>query len=247
MKWILDGVDDANDPRFVEYRRELGFEPFHLINTRASLECINSLRNVLEQVQNIYEPDRVGAHDIRHSAEDLRAYYEIARGFHNDRVDGHVVQLGIYRGGSACAIALGLKEADSATPLVCVDNFSYANSPETTDDVMLAQKHLIEALGLRSHVVSVWHDSVAFFDKFWDFPIRFAFIDTNHSYEHTIEEIKVLEPHIVSGGWLGFHDYTPYYGVARAVHDWLCSANRQGYTLLYLTSAQWHSAFIQFP
>ena len=240
--WTLDGVDDEHDAGFIEYRKAFGFQPFDFKNQDASMRRTQIVWDAVDRTQNIKSPNRKERGFI-HSPNEVAAYYEVAAGFHNKMLEGNIIQLGIYRGGSACAIALGMKDAKLDTPMVCVDIFKHAKPHETTDDVMLGQKHLIEELEFSSCIVSVWHEAAAFFSNFWDYPIRFALVDTSHSVEQTTKEINVIAPHMISGGWLAFHDYKPRFGVPRAIHDWLGGVNRQPYNLRFIHG----SAFIQFP
>lgn len=40
----------------------------------------------------------------------------------------------------------------------------------------------------------------------WDLPIDFLFLDTTHTYEHTLNELKKYEPLVKAGGTIVFHD-----------------------------------------
>ena len=235
MQYEFDGLGE-HSPEWVEYKRKLGFKLFELKDEAGTSNCLKELWDAVDKTQTINEP-------VLHNRTEILGYYEIAAGLHNDNMDGNVVQLGIYRGGTACAMALGLRDAKIETPLVCVDNFTWHKPHETTDDIIVGQKHLIEELKLQPLVVSIWHESASYFAKFWNFPIRFAFIDTGHSYNQTTAEIKAIAPHIVPGGWMVFHDYKPMFGAPRAIHEWLMSINCQEYNLRIIFG----SAFIQFP
>jgi len=49
---------------------------------------------------------------------------------------------------------------------------------------------------------------------------KLIFLDGDHSYDHVSQEIELLTPRIVSGGWLCFDDaFTSYEGVNRAIED----------------------------
>ncbi|MGI0060963.1 MAG: class I SAM-dependent methyltransferase [Nitrosotalea sp.] len=40
----------------------------------------------------------------------------------------------------------------------------------------------------------------------WNVPVDFIYVDTSHSYEHTMSELKKYEPLLKSGGVMAFHD-----------------------------------------
>ena len=73
---------------------------------------------------------------------------------------------------------------------------------------------------LHEHITAVQSDTVSFLTHFWNLPLRVVFIDSSHHYEPTLNELNLVLPHLVDGGWLVLHDYfseeTP--GVGRAVN-----------------------------
>lgn len=96
------------------------------------------------------------------------------------------------------------------------------------ENEILLQKVVIN-LGYSTSVVDVFEDS--YFD--W------IYIDTNHSYETTKEELKLYSPKIKKGGIIAGHDYVVGYwnglvkfGVIEAVNEF-CICNE--WELVYLT------------
>ncbi|MFH1884621.1 MAG: class I SAM-dependent methyltransferase [Planctomycetota bacterium] len=57
--------------------------------------------------------------------------------------------------------------------------------------------------------------------KDWDRPIRLLFVDGNHSYESALNDYRIFERNLVSGGYVVYHDYTTpdCTGVKQAVDE----------------------------
>ncbi len=53
--------------------------------------------------------------------------------------------------------------------------------------------------------------------------IDLLFIDTNHLYDHTMAEMRKYAPKVRAGGWIAFHDYVSFAGVAHAVTEFVAS------------------------
>jgi hypothetical protein len=79
----------------------------------------------------------------------------------------------------------------------------------------------IAAAGLAAFVEAICSHS---FDVPWDKPICFLFIDGLHDYANVARDFHHFEPWLVSGGYIAFHDYVPYYpGVVTFVNGLLAS------------------------
>lgn len=52
-------------------------------------------------------------------------------------------------------------------------------------------------------------------------PIDLLFIDTNHLYRYTIQELQKYSRLLRSGSWIGLHDYVSFPGVNRAVEEFV--------------------------
>jgi predicted O-methyltransferase YrrM len=55
----------------------------------------------------------------------------------------------------------------------------------------------------------------------WNKELDFIFIDTSHSYNHTLKELEIFEPFLVSNGFITFHDTREFPGVLRAIKDFV--------------------------
>ena len=52
-------------------------------------------------------------------------------------------------------------------------------------------------------------------------PIDLLFVDTNHQYQTTIQELNRYGPLVRTGSWIVLHDYTSFTGVAHAVEEFV--------------------------
>lgn len=55
----------------------------------------------------------------------------------------------------------------------------------------------------------------------WDKPIDLLFIDTSHTYNHTLNELRKYEPHVRNGGVIVMHDTVTYLEVLQAINKYL--------------------------
>ena len=55
----------------------------------------------------------------------------------------------------------------------------------------------------------------------WDEPVDHLFIDTSHTYDHTLAELKKYEPYIKEGGIITFHDTISFPPVLKAIKKYL--------------------------
>ena len=133
---------------------------------------------------------------------------------------GIVLELGTYKGYSACLMGVARRAAGGS--IVCtVDNGQIAGCLE-----LAAQR--FKLFGLKDYVVQVCCDTT---DKqrILDAvaPIKLSigllFIDATHNDTAVKREWGLYRPHVVKGGAIAFHDYTRIASV-RAIVDKLCGA-----------------------
>lgn len=150
---------------------------------------------------------------VWHSRDELSFLYEVAAGVYDDtRIDGYVFQCGIFGGGSACALAQAVKDVRSNyKPVIAIDSFykyGHFTAKDLVGDFVYREcRENSHALGLPDNLIFIVGNDVPFITQFWRAPIRMAFVDTVHSYHHTLEEIHAVLPHITQHGWLLFDDY----------------------------------------
>lgn len=145
-----------------------------------------------------------------------RIMQEYAAGMVNDVA----VEVGSYRGKSACYIASAMPKS---AHLYCIDPWD--NSDLNRYGFVFSNENLsrfdenIRACGLESRVTAVRGLS-ADVAKSWETPISLLYIDGGHEYEEVLGDIDGFLPHMVSGGVILFDDYSDAFpGVAQAVKE----------------------------
>jgi predicted O-methyltransferase YrrM len=133
---------------------------------------------------------------------DCRVLYKYA-----SRIKGTIVEIGSYAGKSTRL--LGLSSPEST--IYAIEPFILNKS----DEIKREFKKSVEGLDVvhifgRSEVVG----------KAWGEPIDLLFVDGNHSYTQVKKDIRCFAPHLKSGCYALFHDYTTAgegYGVKEAL------------------------------
>jgi len=137
---------------------------------------------------------------------------------------GYVVEIGSFKGKSACFLARGMK-AGAGGRLAAVDHFhgSPEHQPQGThpDKDIAASgstleifKRNIAAAGV-SDRVDVHVGASAEIGANWREPIRLLFIDGDHSYEASSQDFVVWSPWVAVHGIVVLHDIGTYEGVTK--------------------------------
>jgi predicted O-methyltransferase YrrM len=120
---------------------------------------------------------------------------------------GEILEIGTNIGTSTIALALGLKVRGTARRLHTVD---MKRHPEL--DVNLVEAGVAD----RVEVVVSTSGELA---KRWSAPIELLWIDGDHSHVGCLADIRAFSRHVVTGGFIGFHDFANRMGVPGAVHE----------------------------
>jgi glycosyltransferase involved in cell wall biosynthesis len=133
-----------------------------------------------------------------------------------------VVEIGSFKGKSACYLARGMK-AGAGGRLNAVDHFH--GSPEhqpqgthpdkdiaTSGTTLETFKQNIAAAGV-SDMVDIHVGASTEIGAKWNQPIRLLFIDGDHSYEASTQDFMIWSPWIQVHGLLILHDIGTYEGV----------------------------------
>jgi len=148
--------------------------------------------------------------------------------------NGIVVELGSYKGKSACYIGSALKYCEKKNVFLhCVDlwtkgdiNKQYSvTNPLRNYGVMY---HSLRAhkkfnsqttrVGITDLIVTHMIDTTEL-SKSWDKPIDFLFIDANHLYEGVHADWENWNGFVKKGGYVAFHDYKKLWKDVQRVVD----------------------------
>jgi predicted O-methyltransferase YrrM len=119
---------------------------------------------------------------------------------------------------SKTTVELGAREGESTIPLLFAAKETGGQVFSFDLDDCQDAKRVVSEFGLSSHWQFTRADDLAV-DR--DEPIDHLFVDTNHTYEQTIAELKKFEPFVREGGIITMHDNVTYPDVGRAASDYL--------------------------
>ena len=131
--------------------------------------------------------------------------------------NGHIVEIGTYKGRSACFLAEIVKQSKKKIQIDCIDNYSWNDtSPEIT------RKHLKE-VGMIQYINIINDSSLNAVNKYQDQSLDLVFFDGDTSYESAIRELNAWYPKIKLDGYLAGDDYSTSrrhsFGIERAVNE----------------------------
>lgn len=151
------------------------------------------------------------------------------------------VEIGVYTGASCAFLANLLVERRIPFELYAVDLWERVNA-ETDYDRLIDNsiweqfQARLQRESLLPHVRILQKESALAASLFADESVHFAFIDANHTKEHTKADITAWLPKIKPGGMLSGHDYGEPCGVKAAVDELL-----GGQVSLMGTCWYWHN------
>jgi len=108
------------------------------------------------------------------------------------------VEIGAWKGRSACFMAVEIINSGKDIKFDCIDNWSLGDTREEFLKNIEPVKHIINVINM---------DSLEAAKLYEDNSIKFCFSDGNHTYPYVTKEIKAFLPKIKSGGILAGHDY----------------------------------------
>jgi predicted small secreted protein len=111
-----------------------------------------------------------------------------------------------------------LKTIKHIKPLWLVDPYEPYEMDGIKKDFSKCEKEAKKRLDIFPDLVWVKKTSVEASKEFNDEVLHFVYIDANHSYKTTLEDIEVWYPKVEKGGVIGGHDFSGSFpGVAKAV------------------------------
>jgi len=116
-----------------------------------------------------------------------------------------VLELGTRTGESTITLLLATKELGGTMTSVDVDS-------------CLEAKEKIKKLELEKYWNFIQSDDISLN---WNTTIDHLFIDTSHTYDHTLAELRKFEPFVRKGGLITLHDIMSCPPVLDAINDFL--------------------------
>ena len=191
------------------------------------------IENAQTALERLMHPER-GIGDLAtelHVPHELLFLYELAYGcWDDDRHSyGHIIQAGVHYGVTLCMLAQAAEHIvlpylvygiDPYQPQDDGDGYTYPHR-----EAYAGVRHTISQLGLANRVCVCCFDSATFCEQLSVmFPVRLAFIDSNHTAAHVTREIRAIEPLVNPGGWLVFHDvfHTKLPEFSNVIETWIC-------------------------
>lgn len=142
--------------------------------------------------------------------------------------DHAIVEVGSFKGKSACYMASGATAGNGAH-VYAIDlwmiggqrgkNGGRVKQPYDKAETYRGFQEQIRSLGFGNAITPIMKHSLdAAAD--WDKPIGLMFIDAEHNYDACLADIDAWSPHIVPGGWIALHDYSGSFpGVIQAADE----------------------------
>jgi predicted O-methyltransferase YrrM len=126
---------------------------------------------------------------------------------------GLAVEIGSFKGKSACCLAAGLGKGGI---LACVDTWHNDAMPYDSPRDCLPE-FLANTLPFRDRI-EVHRGRSQDVAKNWSQPVDLVFIDGDHSYEGCVTDLRSWLGFVRPGGWVAFHD-SGQAGVKRAIEE----------------------------
>ena len=138
---------------------------------------------------------------------------------------GNFLEIGSWKGRSACFIAVEIYNSAKDIKLFCVD--TWKGSDEHTDLAEIKNDELYDIFTkniepVKNIIIPIRKSSL---DAVVDFPdeyFDFIFIDASHDYDNVSKDIRAWFPKLKKNGFFAGHDYrNGWSGVEKAVDDWV--------------------------
>lgn len=115
-------------------------------------------------------------------------------------------------------VELGTQLGESTIVLLEAAKKIGANVSSIDVDPCLQACSRVRSLGLKDYWTFIQSDDLK---VKWEKPIDLLFIDTSHTYDHTLNELRKFEPYVRKGGVIIMHDVVTYFEVLHAINEYL--------------------------
>lgn len=134
----------------------------------------------------------------------------------------HFVEVGTWKGQSACFMAVEIINSEKNIVFDCVDTWEYVQTSSEIpkrDFENLYEIFLENILPVKDYINIVKGISWEASSKYDDNSLDFIFIDAAHDYYSVTKDLNSWFPKLKKGGTIAGHDYYPGLGVYPAVND----------------------------
>jgi predicted O-methyltransferase YrrM len=136
--------------------------------------------------------------------------------------ESHFVEVGVWKGMSACFMAVEIINSGKNIKFDCVDTWEYIDTSKEInqsqfEDLFSIFSKNIEPVKNNINVIKSisWEGALNYEDNSLDF----VFIDAGHDYESVKKDINSWYPKVKNGGIIAGHDYHYDCGVYPAVNE----------------------------
>jgi predicted O-methyltransferase YrrM len=168
-------------------------------------------KRALSQVKNI---------KTHVTIRELNTLYDLALGCGSGAIG---LEIGSYLGASSCYLAAAL--ARQKGHLFCVDTWENQTMPEGEYDTFSEFSENTRTLS--QYITPIRKNSINLTESDICYPLNLVFIDGDHSYAAVKHDYEKVEPWILEGGILAFHDCIHFEGVSRTIGEALASGGWQ--------------------
>jgi predicted O-methyltransferase YrrM len=115
-------------------------------------------------------------------------------------------------------VELGTRDGESTIALLQAAKKIGGHVYSVDINPCLEAKKVVKECGLTEYWEFIQGDDL---NIQWEKPIDHLFIDTSHTFEHTLEELKKFEPYVRKGGIIIMHDIVAYPEMMRAINNYI--------------------------
>lgn len=136
--------------------------------------------------------------------------------------NSHFVEVGTWKGMSACYMAVEIINSNKNIRFDCVDTWEYVETSKEIDEHQFENLYeiFLENIKPIKHIINIvksisWEGASLYSNESLDF----VFIDAAHDYESVLKDLNAWYPKVKNGGIFAGHDYHYDCGVFPAVNE----------------------------
>jgi len=141
------------------------------------------------------------------------------------RPESTIVEIGSFLGGSICHLATKI-DKNIQTNIFCIDTWTFDNISDghltlctPKEEKSYRTQFLENVAKYNIYLTAIQMDSILAAQHFNDKSVDFLFVDGNHTYPHTKEELLAWLPKMKENSVILGHDFSSSPDIQKAVHD----------------------------